>query len=319
MSLILHLRAADGAASDLTLPDAVVPQVIQFRDFASQSAGFYAQSSGLNAAGSDRVTYQLAPMSSTKASTATSGSTDPYYVMRFGNTSNSTIPTGLEISGFTVQATPQGHIYGGIQVAYSQGASVHDLVIKGIPGTSSSPPGETFSLSGWHANGMRVKNVKIDGRDQTGAAVAASLFATNSQDDVIFQRIVGQYSPHAFGLTLWQSSNVQVIDADLRFNRRAINCEQPRPGTMQFIRCDMRGQTDTANPHMTCSGTQGSTKYIVTDPIVDKWPLRVGVAPTYAGSPGTQLVSDVKLIVGGIDRTADPHYLMVGNVWGRTS
>lgn len=320
MSLVLHLRAADGATFDLTVPAPIVTStLVQYTDFANNSAGLYQATTGLNGNGS---TYQLFPNSSSKIQAVNSlpaGSTNQNYIMRFGGMNSSVVPVGLDIGNFTLNATPQGHIYGGLQVGYSQGAKVHDVVIKGVPGTTSSPPGETFGLAGWHANGMRVTRVTVDGRDATGAAVGASLFATNSQDDVIFDTIVGQYSSHAFGLTLWDSSNVTVHNADLRFNRRAINCEQAHPGTMQFINCDMRNQTDTNNPHMTVSGTKGSTKYIITDPKVDKFPLRVGVAPTYNGVTGTQLVSDVKLIMNGVDVTADPTKLMVGNVWGRPS
>jgi hypothetical protein len=164
-----------------------------------------------------------------------------------------------------------------------------------------------------------VSNVKIDARDSSGKAVGASLFACSSVNDAVFENITANYTTTGFGLTLWDSSNIVVRNADLRFNRRAINSEQAHPGVMQFINCDMRGQVDTSNPHMTCSGTRGSTKYVITDPVVDKWPLRVGVAPTYNGAASTQKVSDVQLIVGGKDVTADPKYLICGAVWGQGS
>ena len=267
----------------------------------------------------DAIVYRLATRSSTK-SDATAGPTDPYYVMRFGGNDASEVPAGLKIAGFTINGTNQGHVYGGLFVGYSRGAQVSNLVIRAIPGTSSAPPGETFSLAGWHANGMRVSNVCIDGRDGGGRPVAASLFATNSQNDVVFRDIVGQYSASGFGLTLWNSSNVTVRNADLRFNRRAINCEQPHPGLMQFINCDLRGQLDQTDPHLTFSGTRGSTKVIIRDPKVDRWPLRVGVAqPNYQGGAETQRVSDIQLIVGGRDVTADSDYLMAGQVWGKLS
>ena len=313
------LAADRSAARFVSLPVPPGTKLVQFKDFAQNGAGLYSADTGLLGPGPARVVYRLAPRSSTR-SDATAGPTDPYYVMRFGGNDDTTVASGLDIAGFTIQATDQGHIYGGLFVGYSQGARVHDVVIRGIPGTSSAPPGETFSLAGWHANGMRVSNVIVDGRDGAGQPVAASLFATNSQDDVVFEHIVGHYSANGFGLTLWDSSNVTVRHADLRFNRRAINCEQPHPGLMQFIDCDLRGQLDQTDPHMTFSGTRGSTKVVITDPKVDRWPLRVGVAqPDYQGGAETQQVGDIHLIVAGKDVTDDPAYLIAGQVWGRTS
>lgn len=313
-ALTAALAAAE--AGSATPP---APKVIEFKDFAVQSCGIYSPTKGLVGEGVAATTYRMKPMTSTKTAPTTPWSTNQNYLMHFGGLSASAIAAGIEVAGFTLQGTDQGHLYGGIRVGYSTGAKVHDLLITAIPGSSYSPPGETFSLSGWHANGWRVTNVKIDGRDAAGKPIAASLFATNSQDDVVFENIVGNYTNVAIGLTLWDSSNVTVRGADLRFNRCAVNCEQAHPGLMQFIDCDMRGQTEPNNPHMTVSGNKGSTKYVVTDPVVDKWPLRVGVRPTYDGVPSTQAVSDVRLIVGGKDVTSDPKYLMVGNIWGKSS
>jgi hypothetical protein len=110
-----------------TPPPTTTPKVVEFRDFAqAATSGLSSPTSGLLGAGVTATTYRMTPKTSTKSAPTAADSTNENYLMRFGAMSGPG-PSGLDIGGFTLQGTDQGHLYNGLQVGWSTGAKVHDV------------------------------------------------------------------------------------------------------------------------------------------------------------------------------------------------
>ena len=256
--------------------------------------------------------YRMKPGTSTvgpEVNAIPSGSSNLYNLLAVGGLGESTRAAGIEQAGFTVEGTQQGHSYGGLKVRYSLAAYIHDLIVKGIPGTSSTPPGETFSLELWHADGGAiVEDVFVDGMD-----IAATLFGLNTCSDVTVRSCIASRTKVGFGIAIWQCANVLIQDFDSHRCHRAINIEQPQsPHTLE--QCDVRG---TNRPHITCNSTERSIPLKVIDPAWDTGTqLRIGVSSQpYFGKPQLQKISDVQVIKGGVDISKDTSKVLIGDVW----
>lgn len=314
--------AASAAAQTLTgesSASVTTSQLIEFIDFSKQKSGMFTGQNSLVGPGVAYRTYRMKPGSSTKASLVPTKKPylNPYRLIRVGSFSSSTVYTGLEVGGFTLAGTNQGHLYGGLLVGYSWGTRIHDLRITGIPGNSYTPPGETFSLALYHANGARLYRVGIDGRDATGTPVAATLFGINDCNDVVLTSCWGHHARYGMGISVWDSSNITLNGMDLRNCRHPINFENAHSGLMRIVSPDMRGQTDTG-PQITVNSNIASTKVVISDPRVDSWPLRVGVDVSgrlYQGKPQLQRVQDISVYIAGVNVTGDRSKVRIGNVW----
>lgn len=271
-------------------------------------------------AGIDTTMYEMVPHTSTKAgsvpvpTSSNPNPTNPLYLLWVGGQSSSSVPSDIDLGGFTLHATDQGHLYNGLMVAYSNGAHIHDLFIKGVPGNDNEPPGETFPLNLWHANNALVEHVTIDGTNDAGTRVSASNIGLNNATGITVRNCKSNYAAYGMGLTGYKCSDITVQDCDLRNNRRPLNFERCGGGFIHITRCDLRGMGH--RPHITVNSDQSSAIVVITDPVVDAWPLRVGVSSHgYLGHPQRQRVSDVTLIVGGVNQTHNPAYLLCGDVW----
>lgn len=281
------------------------PEVIEFSNFATQWSGIFLDAKSLLGKGVGKTTYQMKPLTSTKADAVnalTSGQSNLCLLIRSGGLDSSHIYSGIEIAGFTLRGTNQGHNYGGLNVGYSTGAYLHDLKITGIPGSSSSPPGETFALGAWHANNYRYEDIVLDGRDDAGVQVSASLLGINSVVTGVTRRLKSNYARYGFGAAVWDSRDLAFIDCDFRFNRKAINIEESRGGYYTFTRCDFRGTTGAAYIAQV-SSTKASSKVTFNDCTFDNDLCKV---LTYPGQTnGKQLDSDIKRFINGVDVTPD--------------
>lgn len=316
----LTQRADEVAALQARL--AAMVQTVPIPDFPSLGAGLRlpAVVAGL---GRDLTVYRMAPMTSTHAAMVplqAAGGTNPLSMLVVGGDNASHVVTGIDLSGFALHGTPQGHYYNGLRVGYSTGAKLRNILVKGIPGGGAANPDETFSVNLWHANGAQVNGVVVDGTDDTGARVAASGFGINNLDGATITACAAHGTKYGNAITTYKCTNVVYVDNDWTGCHKPMNWEQNAGGVFRVIRNDLRRPDHL--PHMTINSNLGSSKLIITDPIVDAWPLKVGIklkSPTvdglYLGKPQTQKVSDVQLIVGGVDVSADPKYLLAGNYW----
>lgn len=309
-------RAANPVVVAATTPPIAVPvppvsTVRQFSDFATSpnKAGIYYPDKGLV----ESSILEMKPKSSTKTAEVlalTSAVTNPFRLAWFGANSQAAAPKGIEIGNFTLRGSDQGHIYAGMMLAWSIAANVHDITIKGIPGLSSSPPTETGSLELWHADGAKLTNVVLDGRDAAGAPTAASLLMLNfTTGDTIIKKLTAIYAKYGFAAALWRCVGRHVFE-DCVFglgNRKGINIEQSNGGSYEFTRCDFRGIQ--AVPWVAQVSAIASPTISVPITFTDCIPsgsdgiLKVR---TYPGLTVGQKDSDIKCFVGGKDVTNDP-------------
>lgn len=288
------------------------PIVIPLSDFAQQSAGLYLASGTLNGSGN---TYRLTAHTSTKVA-PTSG-TNQYKLIRAAGL-NSGTAAAVAISNLTLEGTdqtPSLDSYGGLVVQYGSGSLVSDVTITGIPGYSSSPPGETFYLALFHSNSATLTRVTLDGyRTSDGAWVGATLLGYNYTTGThVITDLVATNARYGFGLAMFQAAGVYTFTgADMRNNRKAINIEQSIGGTVyNFNSCDFRG-TSGASYIAQVTSINSSSQVIFRDPVVDSYPVKVNCYSSAAlNGANKQLDSDIKLFIGGVDKTADSSKLVI--------
>ena len=292
-----------------TKPDV---EMIEFSDFASRYAGLDLFNSGksLTGRGSDVTTYQVKPMTSTRKAfveAKVKGDTNPCYVVRAAGIDSAHTAADLEFSGFAIQGTEQGHLYGGIQIGWSNRTKVHDITIRDIPGNASGPPGETFLLNLWHANDSTVRDILLD-----GGKVGATLLGLNTVDGCTVRDVTLRNAVYGFGAALWQTSNVLFENVTFDTNRKALNIEDARGGTHMFRNCTFKN-TSVSNIAQVSAAyasddLRASTKVTFEDPIVDSWPIRVQVFPN--STTNRQLASDIHVVINGIDVSNDKSKLV---------
>ena len=96
--------------------------------------------------------------------------------MKVGSTNSSTPAQNLNVSDFTLQGTPQGHNYGGLDILYADNPRIHDIKILGpIPGDAPGPPGETFVLHTQRTNHPVFTDLLLDGHDTDGTRAAGTI------------------------------------------------------------------------------------------------------------------------------------------------
>lgn len=292
------------------------PLVKTLSDFAQQSAGLYVASGQLLGAGVDQTVYRLPAHTSTKTDPTTG--TNQLKLMRTAGLSASN-PAAVELGGFTLEGTDQTtslRAYGGIVVGYGTGSKVHDVKVTGIPGYSSSPPGETFSLALFHSDSATLTNVTLDGdRASDAAAVGATLLGYNYTTGVhTITNLIAVDAQYGFGLAMFQAAGTYTFGGgcDLSRNRKAINIEQSIGGAVyNFNGCDFRGTTGAPYVAQVTSINSSSRVYF-RDPKVDAWPLKVNC---YSGAAlsgaNKQADSDIHLILNGVDVSNDPTKLQI--------
>lgn len=265
-------------------------------------------------AGDGMLSTSYVLTASTKAGSVPTaqGSINLYRGQFAGKTGTPYQPT-IEISDYTIDMSDVNHNVGGIQIGYVADVHVHDFRVIGCKGSTSSPPGETMSLSLWHCLQSLVEDVIIDGRNLAGTPIAATLFAVNTSKDTTVQNCAFNYAKYGFGIANWKGTGVNVFDnIDLRWNRRAVNHEQCL-GSWTYLGPDCRnsiGPGGTGYRHFVMNGTLGSAELIIDEPIWDRTvngannPFRVGVytGAYYDVGNGyiTQLASDVHVRIDGV-------------------
>lgn len=315
-----------------TPPTPTVTEAVDFK--ASGQAGFYLNRGVVKTGGPSMNVYRVKPGSSTLPAVTTG--TTPHRIMRAGALSGSLL-SGVEVAGIEIHGY-QEQVTHGLTVSYTIDAYLHDLIIRGVKGQGTTPPGETFSLEVHQSVDPEIFNVVIDGR-WSGAQVSSSLLGFNSVDGGYVENLSANYSP-GFGAALWQSGNYTLEAPDFRYCRRALNLERPY-GVIKINRPDLRNRTSakSAGPDVVVATSgwtptrgpqsgvlQTSARVIITEPVWDRsrgWPLTIGV-PTqgtnYAAggnTPHTQRPEDVTVVIDGTNYTGPQNNALVriGNYW----
>jgi hypothetical protein len=289
-----------------TKPDVTVLELV---DFTQSSMGLVLEDkpvpNGANV-------IRMRPWSSTKASAANAlvkPQTNPHRLMQVGSSNPTSSPTynGLDVGWFILEATDQGHSYGGLRLGYSTRAHLHDITVKGIPGFDSSPPGETFALALYHPDSATLDRVTVDGRDAAGNPVTGTAIGYNYvTGTTVASYVVANWAKYGFAVALWQCSGTQIFNnCDFRYCRKGINIEQSVGGTYEFNACDFRGLTG-ATFAAQVSSIQKSSRGTVRDPVVDTLPFKVRTyGSTALSGANVQADADITCYMNGVDVTRD--------------
>jgi hypothetical protein len=245
---------------------------------------------GLVGAGIGKTVIEMAPHSSTKAGDVptTPYTTNQLYLV-------STIGGTPGLSGFTVKATDQGHLYNGIRVGHATNARIHDVRIESVPGNNSFPPGETFVLNDWRTTGSVYDGITID-----GGGVAAAGFGGNSSSDITIDNSTLTGMAYSSGAAFWQSRNITLNDVRIVDNRSGLNFERDT-GSITLNRPTFSGNRLY---DIQMGSDQGGADVVIQDPVLAAGQrIRMNVPADYHGGPNDQSRSRIHVYVNGVDRT----------------
>lgn len=297
-----------------------LPSTFQFRDFTTANDGmlWFTGVLGLRGSGRNDTVFEMVPMSSTKASLVPAqtptpqGLTNPLQLMRVSN------GNAWHGSGFTLHGTPQGHLYNGLNFyTCAAGTLLEDFRITGIPGGAGFEPGETFSIGIYRGAGLTIRNGEIDGRDDTGASVAASLIGANFLNGGTFDGLNLHHSNLAAAITAYHCdgpltyTNLNVHDMKLV----GLNFEgngQTAPCQITIRNCTLKGGATFVPMILDAINTGSSNVYNIYDPIYDGATFRVTIHNT-AGQ--RQRAADVHLWENGVDVSATKLQVLANNPW----
>lgn len=281
----------------------------EFTDFQANGYGllFWTNVYGVRGSGSKNTVFQMKPNTSTAKAKVpaqpdknkTDGSTNQLYFLRGGGNGDAT-PRPTVYSGFTIQGTPQGHMYNGMISYQERGGSIDDVVIKGVPGDSSVNPGETFSLNLFRTNDKKVTNLEIDGRDQSGNIVGASGIGLNFANNFDISDSYIHHSNFGAGITAYQCTGV--------LNYTRVRSEQHKVVAYNFEGCNvvanLRSCTFLQSPwaHMIVDAINVGASSVINiyDPVYEGSKFIVNIHSTTPGQ--RQKASDIHLFVGGVER-----------------
>jgi hypothetical protein len=286
-----------------------LPGTFEFVDFAPNGYGclFWVNVSGVRGSGVDKTVFRMKPNTSTAAGKVPAQGppggdlTNPLWLMRVGGAPNP--PLAVQLSGFTLEGTPEGHLYNGLQLYWASGSALNDIKIKGIAGNNGANPGETFGIGTYHGSNLTFKHVEIDGTDSTGKVVAASHLGLNFSSEVTVEDSWFHHAAFGSGITAYQDTGshvyTRVRSSD---NRAGFNFEQCSNGTVTLNNVEI---SNTPLAHIIADSSLGSLKFVITDPILEGKPasatnkLRFTNHLDYWGKKQLQL-RDATLIVNGV-------------------
>ncbi|WP_375399279.1 right-handed parallel beta-helix repeat-containing protein [uncultured Amnibacterium sp.] len=201
----------------------------------------------------------------------------------------------LTVSGFTLRGTNQGHLYNGLRIDHADRLDVHDVKVQGVPGSSSSPPGETFGLNDYRTNGSVYTRVEVD-----GAGVGGAGFGANVSKNITIRDSYFHDNRYSMGATFWEVQGITLIDTIATDNGRVgINLERVS-GAVRMVRPVLLGNHQGP---IRIASDRGSAKVTIVDPVFSGSHFTVVLPRTYYDRPNLQRRSDVHLIVHGQDRT----------------
>ena len=279
-------------AAPLPAVGAALPSgIVGLTDFKVGPAG-YVVTDSLQGAGMEATTIRMNPHTSTKAGMIPTAhmSTNPLSLV--------TATGSPTLSDFTLAGSDQGHLYNGLRIQKTTNARISNVRIVGIPGDSASPPGETFMLNDYGSNGNVYSNIVLDGQN-----VSAAGFGVNSSDNLTINGLTSINNRHSSAITFWQSGNVVMNDFNADGNHKPINMEQNH-GWFVFNR--PRFGSSATGMDLSTFSTIASTPVTINDPILAPG-QRIIIQPYQGananGGPNKQLKSDIRVYVGGVDKT----------------
>lgn len=240
-----------------------------------------------------------------KVTGLTSGQTNQLWGLRVDN---------ADLLNFTYHATAQQQLCNGIEVYKRSSGNHGPLRVKGVKGSASAPPGEIFPLAGYRLTGSSTwTQIEIDGTDDTGTPVSATLMGINSCTGThTFTDGDWHDSKYGYACAMWDSTGTWTFTRmKFRNNQVNFNMEANRSGSVIFNSCQFTGSP--AKAHLICDSDLGSMTVTLNDPVWDNLDgsglFIVCIHAKYGGAgrtpiTNTQLKADIKLFQNGQDVTA---------------
>lgn len=245
-----------------------------------------AKSYGINGPGTlADLVLEMVPYSSTMASYVPTSGTNQLYLVRIGGTGGPTVT----VQDFTLNGTPQGHLYNGFWLYYAAGAQASDILITGVPGNSDSPPGETFPFATYNSPNAVLSNIEVDGRDWStgvaGAKVSASNMGINNSNGVSLTSINTHHTGYGHGIAFYESSNLTVTSVTSTDNdKNGMNFEEAG-GTINIYQPTLlRNSGSHLCFNASTSKTPGGAIVNIYDAVFDGPLLTIEHGTTYTGS-----------------------------------
>ena len=268
-----------------------------FADFAVRAGGSQVGASeaggGIVGAGVGRTVFQMTPHTSTRAASIPTAfpATNQLSLLRVGG-------DHVVLSGFTLRGTAQGHLYNGLRVQGTRDLAASDLCVAGIPGDDNQPPGETFGINDYATRGSVYRRIEVDGR-----GVGAAGFAANRSTDLTIDGAYLHDDRYSAGATFYRTHDIVLTDVvSVRNGRIGLNFERVT-GSVRIVRPRLAGN-GTGDIRITTDS--GAATYTIVDPVLPaSGHLTVVFPPKYLDAPNVQPRSRIRVLIHGVDRTAD--------------
>ena len=260
-------------------------------DFQANRHGADLPDTGLQGAGSGRTVIAMTPHTSTHEDDVPTApfTTNPLNLL----TSTGGSP---QLGGFTLQATPQGHLYNGLRIGQATGARASDITVTGVPGNANYPPGETFAINDWRTLGSVWTHITVD-----GAGIGAAGFGANSSRDLTIRNSAFTGLRYSVGLALWQTNGITLDHISVLGNRAGINFE--RASGPIVIRDSTFANNDKYDLQFMTDRPGGQVT--IVDPVLaPEQRLRVHLPARYQGRANGQDRDAIRVLIDGVDRTA---------------
>jgi hypothetical protein len=243
---------------------------------------------GLSGTSASGTVVQLNQYSSTRAGVVPTakGTSNPLYLMSAGGSPR--------LSNFTLQGTPQGHLYNGLKLSNTSNAVISNVKVAAIPGAGYNPPQETFAINDQRSTGSRYSNVTVD-----GAGVGAVGIGANSSSNISVSNSSFNNNKYSAGVAFWQTKNITLTNVSSKNNRTGLNFERCS-GTITISSPTILNES---NQDLYIGSDQASAKITITNPTYSGH-LRIRVPAVYRGVANRQHKSDIRVLVNGVDRTS---------------
>jgi PKD repeat protein len=281
----------------------------EWQDFAQNSTGAYSGDgffcntpSALLGTSRASTVLRMTPGSSTKT-TDMSASTSSLKYAHLNPTT--TLVQDLTLQGVSIGpvAAGSGNIYNGFFLYQIAGFTMNRVLVRAIPGSGHVNPGETFGIDGYHGSNHHFTDVEVD-----GAGIGATAFGPNFHTGTYtLDNCNAHDNPYSAGVAAYQcSGTIQLNRFRSVNNHNLLNFEQNADGTViNVVSPILQG---AGSFDMYIGAYSGSSVVTISDPVDDtgapRTTLAISCNPLYGGQTNTQQRSDIKVLVGGVDRTS---------------
>ena len=244
-------------------------------------------------AGIDKSVIKMNTNSSTQSSKVptASGTTNQLFLIYFRTGTTS-------IGNFTLAGSTQGHLYNGMMLNTISSPKITNVKVTSVPGSSNSPPGETFGIDDFKTTNAVYDNVEVN-----GSSVGASGLGVNNSSNVTINNSYFHGNSHAMGVTFWKTAGASLTNVRSMSNSTAFNFEMD---TGTFTLKSPTFGSSSSGHDINIGSDSASIKLTIHDPTISNGQskIRINLPSKYHGATNSQKKSDIHVYVGSSDKTS---------------